>query len=517
MWGDKFDQGKVNRESVVGSDLKMRILCKALLKKVVKPEFAAREIKSGMTVGTAGGFQFGYPKTIFSCLVESKKNSQNFQIDLWAGGPVGEEIDGFLCANGMIRKRLGQQSNASLRRMINERNVLFSDLRSGMFPQQVRSGSWGTIDLAVIEAVGITEEGNIIPSTSLFDGATFVQMAKKVIVEINTFYPLDLEGIHDVYLLKNPPNRGPIPIQHPGDRIGTPYIPVEREKIAYIVEATVRDNIIPRASLDETSQRIGKNLVSFFQREVDSKKLPKNLLPLQIGLGNVSDSVAKELARSSFEGLAIYTGGVGDGVLDLIDSGKVQVVSTSGLYFSTDGQKRFFENLDRYKKVIILRPLDIADSPEAILRLGVIAINTAIETDIYGHINSSHVQGSQIISGVGGSGEFAQNAFLSIFLTPSTSRKGSVSAIVPMVSHVDHSEHVVDIIVTEQGVADLRGLEPVERAESVINNCAHSDYRSLLREYLSKAIKETGGHEPHLLNEAFSFHRRFKETGTMLR
>ncbi len=501
----------------MGSDVRRRILNNALLKRVVAPEVAVQEVKSGMTIGTAGGFQFGYPKTIFSCLHELKKHNRDLQIDLWTGGPVGEEIDGLLSTSGIVRKRLGQQSNANLRKMINERRVLFSDLRSGIFPQQVRSGSWGTVDVAVIEAIGITEEGNIIPSTSLFDGPTFVQMARKVIVEVNTSYPLGLEGIHDVYLLKNPPNREAIPINHPGDRIGTPYIPVEGDRIAHIIEATVQDSVIPRAPLDETSQRIGKNLVDFFRKEVNSNRLPRNLLPLQIGIGNVSDSVSRELANASFEDLTIYTGGIGDGVLDLIDSGKVQVVSTSGLYFSTDGQRRFFGDLDRYKRVIILRPLDVADSPEVILRLGVIAINTAVEIDIYGHINSSHVQGSNVISGVGGSGEFAQNGFLSIFLTPSTTRRGSISAIVPMVSHVDHSEHVVDIIVTEQGIADLRGLEPGERAESIIGNCAHPDYRPLLREYMGKAKEETGGHEPHLVGEAFSFHMRFKETGTMLR
>lgn len=499
------------------NNLKTRILNETLLKKVVEPEIAVQEIKTGMTIGTAGGFQFGYPKTIFSKLVELKKSEPNFKIDLWTGGPVGEEIDGLLSVQGMLRKRLGQQSNLNLRKMINERKVLFSDLRSGIFPQQVRSRTLGVVDLAIIEAVGITKEGNIIPSTSLFDGATFVQMAKKVMIEINPFYPLDLEGIHDVYLLKNPPHREVVPIHHPGDRIGKPYIPVDKDKIACVVQATVKDSSIPRATVDEASQRIGSNLVNFFQKEVDSKKLPKNLLPLQVGLGNVADSVSRELAQSSFEGLTIYTGGIGDGVLDLIDSGKVQVVSTSGLYFTTEGQKRFFENLDRYKKIIVIRPLDIADSPEVILRLGVLAINTAIEIDIYSHINSSHVQGTQIISGVGGSGEFAQNGFLSIFLTPSTSRKGSISAIVPMVSHVDHSEHVVDIIVTEQGIADIRGLEPIERAEMIISQCAHPDYRPLLSEYLDNAMKKTGGHEPHLLNEAFSFHTRFAEKRTMLR
>ena len=202
-------------------------------------------------------------------------------------------------------------------------------------------------------------------------------------------------------------------------------------------------------------------------------------------------------------------------MLDLIDRGKLSAVTTSGLYLSTNGQQRFFRYLERYKNFIIIRPVDITDSPELLLRLGVIAINTAIELDIYGHVNSSHVSGSNIIAGVGGSGEFAQNAYLSIFLTPSTSRKGAISAIVPMVTHVDHSEHVVDIVITEQGVADLRGLEPVERANSIINQCSHPDYKPLLSDYLNNAVAETGGHEPHLLAEAFSFHLRYARTGSM--
>jgi succinyl-CoA:acetate CoA-transferase len=498
-------------------DLKSRILNESLLQKVVSPEVVVQEIKSGMVIGTAGGFQFGYPKTVFSKLVEFRKNDPNFKIDLWTGGPVGEEIDGLLATHGIMRKRLGQQLNSNLRKMVNERKVLFSDLRSGIFPQQVRSGSLGSVDLAIIEAVGITKEGNIIPSTSLFDAVTFVQMAKKVIIEINPFYPLEIEGMHDIYFLKNPPYRNPIPIFHPGDRIGIPYIPIEINKIAFIVKGTIQDSFVPRGSIDETSKKIGQNLVDFLQKEVDFQKLPKNLLPLQIGIGNIADSVSKELANSGFDHLSIYTGGIGDGVLDLIDSGKVKVVSTSGLYFTTEGQKRFFDNLSRYKRIIVIRPLDIADSPEVIFRLGVIAINTAIEIDIYGHINSSHVQGSQIISGVGGSGEFAQNAFLSIFITPSTNRNESISAIVPMVSHVDHSEHVVDVIITEEGVADIRGMEPVERANCIITNCAHPKYKPLLKEYLYEAVKKKGGHEPHLLHEAFSFHTRYAEAGTMLK
>jgi hypothetical protein len=69
-----------------------------------------------------------------------------------------------------------------------------------------------------------------------------------------------------------------------------------------------------------------------------------------------------------------------------------------------------------------------------------------------------------------------------------------------MVSHIDHTEHDVDIIVTEHGLADLRGKTPKERAVEIIEQCAHPDYRPLLRDYYARALERTGGaHTPHLL------------------
>jgi succinyl-CoA:acetate CoA-transferase len=157
----------------------------------------------------------------------------------------------------------------------------------------------------------------------------------------------------------------------------------------------------------------------------------------------------------------------------------------------------------------------LADCPELVARVGLIAMNSGIEVDIYGHVNSTHIQGSRIVSGIGGSCDFMWNAFLSVVLLSSTARRGAISCIVPMVTHVDHPEHAVDVIVTEQGLADLRGLAPVERARTIIANCAHPDYKPLLSQYLEEAINSRGGHEPHMLEKAFSFHLRFAETGSM--
>ena len=106
------------------------------------------------------------------------------------------------------------------------------------------------------------------------------------------------------------------------------------------------------------------------------------------------------------------------------------------------------------------------------------------------------------------------DAYLSIFVSKSTAKGGAISSVVPMVSHVDHTEHDVDILVTEHGLADLRGLAPRERARVVIANCAGPDWRDALTDYYERAVTR-GGHTPHLLEEALSWHDRLRRTGTM--
>ena len=104
-----------------------------------------------------------------------------------------------------------------------------------------------------------------------------------------------------------------------------------------------------------------------------------------------------------------------------------------------------------YRERIVLRPQEISNNPEIIRRLGVMAMNAMIEADMYGNVNSTHVMGSRIQNGIGGSGDFARNGYMSIFMAPSIAQKGTISTIVPMVSHVDHTEHDVQVIVTSRG------------------------------------------------------------------
>ena len=319
----------------------------------------------------------------------------------------------------------------------------------------------------------------------------------------------------DIFTPQSPPNQSPIMISKVNQRIGTPHIPCGVDKIAAIVITDIPDDVKDLSPVDDISTRISEHLIDFLAHEVKKGRLPENLLPLQSGVGSVANAVLSGLRKSNFNNLTCYTEVVQDSMLDLIDEGKILHASCTSITTSKEGQKKFYEGIKSYKDKIILRPQEISNHPEVIRRLGVISINTAIEADIYGNINSTHISGSRMMNGIGGSGDFTRNAYISIFTTESTAKGGRISSIVPMVSHHDHTEHDVMIIVTENGLADLRGLSPKERARLIINNCAHPDYKPMLLDYFKCAQKANMMHTPHLLDEALSWHTRYIETGTM--
>lgn len=495
--------------------MKERIRNSKLKEKIMNPEQAAELVKDGMIVAASGFTPSGYPKAVPMSLAKRvKKTKEKLQISLLTGASVGEELDGALTDAGIIARRYPYQTNKLLRNNINSGGIAYADIHLSHFAQQVRYGFFGEIDLAIIEAIAIDEGGNIIPSTSVGVSPTFIDRAKSIIVEINNSQPLELEGIHDIYQPQDPPNRYPIPLIKPGDRIGTPYIPTDPEKIQAIVITDSRDQASPLVPIDKDSEKIANYIVDFLKNEVKHNRLPQNLLPLQSGVGSVANAVLAGLLDSPLESLDFYSEVIQDSVLDLIDSGKIRIASGTSLTFSKEGQQRFTNNLEEYKRKIILRPQEISNNPEIIRRLGSITMNTAIEADIYGNVNSTNIMGSKMMNGIGGSGDFTRNAYLSIFVTPSIAKNGDISCVVPMVSHVDHTEHDIQVIVTEQGLADLRGLSPRERAETIINNCTHPEYKSKLKNYYQRALGK-GGHTPHLIEESLSWHKRFLETGSM--
>ncbi len=493
-----------------------RIRNQALKSKITSAEEASLLIKDGMTVATSGFTLSGYPKAVSLALAKRMQNcGETCKINLFTGASVGEELDGVLAEGNMVCRRFPYQTNSQMRDAINRGEVQYADMHLGQFPQAMQYGFYGKVDVAIVEAVAITEEGHIVPANSVGIAPSAVALADKVIVEINLDQPLAYEGLADVYLPDSPPKRKPIPIRKAKDRIGTTYIPCGPEKIAAVVISDIADPERPLVPVDDVSKQMANHLLDFLRFEIKQGRLPKNLLPIQSGVGAVANAVLAGLQDSEFQNIQIYSEVIQDAILDMIDCGKVKVASATAVSPADVGLRKFKENIDFYKQSVILRPQEISNHVEVIRRLGLLAFNTAIEADIYGNVNSTHIMGSRMMNGIGGSGDFARNAFLTVFTTASTAKGGNISSIVPMVSHVDHTEHDVMVIVTEQGFADLRGLCPRERARVVIERCAHPDFQPLLRDYLERAEKGRFLHTPHILTEALSWHQRLLDTGSM--
>ena len=490
--------------------------------KIMSAHAAAALIPAGANVGMSGFTGAGHPKAVPQALAQRIEQlhaaGEDFQIGLWTGASTAPSLDGTLAKAHGISMRLPYQSDPTVRQQINTGEMQYTDIHLSHVAQLAWFGFLGPLKVAVVEVSGILPDGRLIPSSSVGNNKTWLDLADHVILEVNGLMHEGLQGMHDIYYgTRVPPHRQPIPLIAPGDRIGDHYLHCDPAKVIAVVETHEHDRNSPFAPPDATSERIAGHIITFLQQEVRAGRLPAQLLPLQSGVGNIANAVLSGLNHGPFEHLTAYTEVLQDGMLEMIQSGKLTMASATALSFSPKALEEFNANIAFYRERIVLRPQEVSNHPEVIRRLGVIAMNAMIEADIYGNVNSTHVMGSSIMNGIGGSGDFARNAYLSFFMTPSTAKHGAISCIVPMVSHTDHTEHDVEIIVTEQGLADLRGKSPTQRAHLVIEQCAHPDFRPALRDYFYRALQNAPGrHTPHILSEALSWHDRFVKTGRML-
>ncbi|ACI97759.1 succinate CoA transferase [Rhodospirillum centenum] len=491
-----------------------RIRLKSLWDRITDAEEAALHVRDGMTVGMSGFTRAGDAKAV-PAAIAARALHDPLKITLMTGASLGGNVDRELTEAKALARRLPFQADPTLRSAINRGEVMFIDQHLSETVELLRSRQMGPVDVAIVEAAAITEEGGIIPTTSVGNTATFAILAEKVIVELNLSQPAALEGLHDIYIPTRRPHRDPIPVLQPESRPGVPYIPVDPAKIAAIVVTDRTDSAASILPGDADTTAIAGHLTEFLQSEVRKGRLGPSLSPLQAGIGSIANAVMQGLADGPFSGLTMYSEVLQDSTFDLFDAGCLRFASGSSITLGPERQRDVLNRLEHYKPKLVLRPQEVSNHPEVVRRLGVIAVNTALEFDIYGNVNSTHVGGTHMMNGVGGSGDFARNAYMSIFVTKSLAKGGTISSVVPMVSHVDHCEHDVDILVTEVGLADLRGLAPRERAATIIRNCVHPTYRELASDYF-KAASARGGHTPHLLEEAFSWHLRLRETGSML-
>jgi len=493
--------------------VKERILNTSLHKRITTSEKACALIRDGMTVAMSGYAMAGYPKAVVQELVRRKKSGEALTINLVTGANV-PYLDELLGGELIISRRTPMCAAKTLAEQINQGSVSYVEQQMNKMPRLLRSGSFGKMDIAVVEALGLSEKGELIPTSS--SGMTYhlMQAAEKIIIEINKAQPEILADLHDIFIPPAPPHARPIPLVGTSQRIGNPYIQVDPDKIVAIIETNILERTVVQTQGTPETDMIAQHLFYFLERELISNFAGK-LPPIQMGFGSIANSVANAFRHSNFRDLEFFCGGVGEPIIELLACEKAVAVSTGGLEM-TERVAQLIQNISGLRDRLVIRNGDMTNNAELIGRLGVLALNSGIEVDIYGNVNSSHINGNRVLNGIGGGANFAQNAGLSVILIPSTSKAGKISTIVPMVSHQDICEHDVDVLVTEHGVADLRGLDDTERANAIITHCTSGDYQQQLSAYLRQSQKAGGGHHPQSQEAASGWYRRLREKGTML-
>lgn len=479
---------------------------------------AAALIKNGDNLGLSGFTPAGTPKAVTAELAkvahEEHEAGRPFQVGILTGASTGDSCDGVLSVENAIRYRAPYTTNSEFRKRVNAGLIAYNDIHLSQMAQEIRYGFLGDIDWAIIEACAVTDDGKVYLTAAGGISPTVARLAKKgVIIELNAFHSDRSIGIHDVYEPLDPPSRAAIEINNPGDRIGTPYVQVDPKKIVGIVECDIPDEARAFKDSDPVTEQIGQNVADFLMADMKRGIIPSSFLPLQSGVGSTANAILGALGSNpAVPAFNVYTEVLQDAVVELMRQGRVKSASTCSLTVTNEVLKGIYDDIELFKDRLVLRPSEISNNPEIIRKLGVIAINTAIEVDLYGNVNSTHICGTKMMNGIGGSGDFERNAFLSIFTCPSVAKGGCISSIVPFCSHLDHTEHDVNVVITEQGVADLRGKSPAQRAQLIIENCAHPDYKQLLWDYLKIADK---GQTCHKLSAAFAMHDTFLREGNM--
>jgi len=481
---------------------------------------AAAMIKNGENIGLSGFTPAGAAKAVTKELakiaIAEHESGRPFQVGLFTGASTGQSTDGDLANAKAIKFRAPYTTNGDFRKHVNAGEIAYNDMHLSHMAQELRYGFMGDVDWAILEVCDIEEGPDMCKAYLTAAGGispTIARLAKHVVLELNSFHSKGAKYLHDVYEPLDPPYREAIPLLHVGDRIGKPYVEIDPKKIVGVVECDIPDEARSFKDSDPVTTQIGMNVAEFLLNDMHRGIIPRSFLPLQSGVGSTANAILGALGQDkNVPDFDIYTEVLQDCVVDMMLNGRVKNASACSLTVTNECLKQVYDNIDYFKHHLTLRQSEISNSPEVIRRLGVIAINTAIEVDIYGNANSTHICGTKMMNGIGGSGDFERNAFISIFTCSSVAKGGMISAIVPMVSHQDHSEHDVNIIATEQGVADLRGKSPMQRAQLIIENCAHPDYKQLLWDYLKIA---KGGQTHHYLPAAFAMHDSLARKGDM--
>jgi acyl-CoA hydrolase len=494
-------------------ELRSRIKDVDLLDKVMDAEDAVKKFVTGSkAIAISGMTGTGYPKVVPRAMSEYvERAGEKFDVVVYGAGTVGVDLEEYLSRIG-IRRRFPIGASAEVtRKLVNSREFEAYDMwlteYSRWLRDDVLTRRFSGIDIAIVEATGVTEEGLVL-GTSVDASPVFIEKARGVIVELSLVKPYML-GLHDIYV---PKINEVIPVRSVLDRIGDRVVKIPKSKVMAVVPSTIDDQRGAYSPGGDIDRRVVENIVDFLSKEAnEDPNLRTDYVTLQPAAGPIASLLADRIHEIGFS-LSIWGEIASVRWLKTLN-GNVKAISGSAIY-TLPGDERlreeFYENIDEFKDKVVLRPQAISNSPEIISRFYHINVQQAIEVDVYGQVNITYI-GDRFIVGVGGSGDHAKASYITIVALPSITGSG-LPRVVPLVYHVDLVDHDVDIIVTDQGWADLRGLSPLEKARAIIEECAHPSYKDMLWDYLETVVKKTG-HRPVDLRKAMEFREKLFTSG----
>ena len=344
------------------------------------------------------------------------------------------------------------------RNLINEGRADYVPMFLSEIPKLLRHGEQ-QVDTALVQVSTPDQHGNCSLGISVEATAAACDVAKRIIAHVNPNMPrthgdsfINIRDIDYAFVAK------------------TPLITIERKDIS------------------DTERRIGEIIASRI-KDGDC---------LQMGIGAIPNAALSFMKDR--RDLGVHTEMFSDGVLDLIEAGVItnsnkKVARGRTVTGFTMGSDRLYRFVDDNPEVTFLdiefvnNPVVIAKNPQ------VTAINSAIQIDLTGQVCADSM-GHKIYSGVGGQVDFVLGANFSehgksIIALPSTAKKGAFSRLVPALERgagVVTTRALVDYVVTEYGIAELRGRSIAERARDLIN-ISHPDFR----EELAREARDTLG------------------------
>ena len=340
-------------------------------RKITAAEGAAM-INDGENIGFSGFTPNGVPKAVIRELskraIAEHDAGKPFKVGILTGASSCQSLEGDFANANAIKFRAPFSTNADFRRHANLGEIDYEDMHLGHMAERLRRGFYGDIDWAIIEVSAIEDAGDKLRIfLTSADGIvpTIVRLAKRVILELNTFHDPRVRYLHDEYECAEYPYRQPIPLLTVGGRIGKEYLELDPSKLVGVVECCIPEEARSFKAVTPETEAIGNHVVDFFLNDIKKGHIPPSMFPIQSGVGVTGNAVMRAIGNNAqLPKLEVFSEVVQDAIIDMMLEDKIAHASVAAMTVSNECLRKVYDNIDFFKSRITLRPSELSNSAD---------------------------------------------------------------------------------------------------------------------------------------------------------